>query len=284
MSDQFDSEDYEEKENFDDLDAENEFKKMKLALEHGMDLSKPLADSELPPEIEGQFLDYVQQWEDEMAKGKMILVYDLVGRPEWRPVAEIDDDEIGAELEKILELLHLNSLHLDTICPVDDRELYRFITEELFIKETNDIRIPGMMHCYIYEEYHPNHDHDIKNRCQELVDHIFNKENDQGHVPWSLADNVVCSGIELTKEALNKKLMLFRDAFSSFEVHEIDFTTILRNAEDAVADVMGYIRYTSVIDGSPESIDFEGECRFSLCRSDDWWEVDSFEIPGLTVA
>ena len=97
MSIPFDNEEENEEEEFDDLESENEFKKLKLALEHGMDLSKPLEESGLPPEIEGQFLDYVQQWEDEMAKGKMILIYDLIGRPEYKLVAEITDENMGEE-------------------------------------------------------------------------------------------------------------------------------------------------------------------------------------------
>jgi len=53
--------------------------------------------------------------------------------------------------------------------------LYRFITEELFKEELDDIKIEGMTHHYIYEEFHPNHEHDIKNRCKEFLDEFLNK-------------------------------------------------------------------------------------------------------------
>lgn len=283
MPEPFDNEEENEEDKFDDLEAENEFKKIKLALEHGMDLSKPLSDSGLPPEIEGQFLDYVQQWEDEMAKGKMILIYDLIGRPEYKPVADIADEDITAELERIIDILHTNSLHIDTISPVADRELYRFITEELFAKETNDIKIEGMMHCYIYEEYHPNHEHDIKNRCRELVEHITDKDKDDKQEPWSMADNVSYAGKEFTKEELSKKLIHFRDSFSSFSVQEMEFTAIHINEAINEADVIAHIHYSGVIEGSHETLDFEGECRFGLKREDEWWVIDSFEIPGVVV-
>lgn len=283
MPDPIDHEDGTEDEKFDDLESENEFKKLKLALEHGMDLSKPLSDSGLPPEIEGQFLDYVQQWEDEMAKGKMILVYDLLGRPEFKKEAEIDDHDIAAELEHMMDLLHGCSLHLDTISEVADRELYRFITEELFYKETNDIKIEGMMHCYIYEEYHPNHEHDIKNRCRELIDHLINKDAEEERVPWSLADMIHFSGRDYAKEELNKKLMLFRDSFSSFTLHQLDFTTVSIYEDITQADVVAPIHYSGVIDGSHDTIDFEGSCRFHLQMDGEWWLIDSFDIPGVVV-
>ena len=283
MSEPFDSEEDREEEEFDDLEAENEFKKLKLALEHGMDLSKPLSDSGLPPEIEGQFLDYVQQWEDEMAKGKMILIYDLIGRPDFKLVADIEEAEIPAELDRIMGLLHACSLHLDTISEVADRELYRFITEELFNKETNDIKIEGMMHCYIYEEYHPNHEHDIKSRCREFIEHITDKEDIKEQEPWGLDETISCAGKDYTREEINKKLLLFRDSFSSFTVHELEFSTIHINDSVTLADVIGHIRYSGVIDGSHEAIDFEGECRFSLKREEDWWVIDSLEVPGVVV-
>jgi len=283
MSEPFDNEEDQEEEHFDDLEAENEFKKLKLALEHGMDLSKPLSESGLPPEIEGQFLDYVQQWEDEMAKGNMILIYDLIGKPDFKKEGELDEAEISAELERIMGMLHANSLHLDTISEVTDRELYRFITEELFNKETNDIKIEGMMHCYIYEEYHPNNEHDIKSRCRELIEHITDKEEDKDQEPWSLEDIISCAGKDFTREELNQKLILFRDSFSSFTVHELEFTTIHINEAITLADVIAHIHYSGVIDGSHETIDFEGECRFSLKREEEWWVIDSFEVPGVMV-
>lgn len=47
---------------------------------------------------------------------------------------------------------------LDFLCDVDDAEAYRFITEELMDEEIDDIRIEGLRHCFIYEEFHPNTD------------------------------------------------------------------------------------------------------------------------------
>jgi hypothetical protein len=284
MQESFKSEEENDEEQFEDLNTENEIKKIKLALEHGMDLSKPLADTDMPPEIESQFLDYVQQWEDEMAKGKMTLVYELVNRPPWKPEAQIADEEITVELEKMLELLHNNSLHIDTISEVDDRELYRFITEELFNKETNDIRIPGMMHCYIYEEYHPNHEYDVKNRCNELVARITNKEKAGEETSWCLAKTIRYGNKNYSEEELSKKLINFRDAFSSFTVHEFEFASININEAKNKAEVMGQLHYTGVIDGSYETIDFEGACTFELKRDEEWWEISAFTLPGVVVS
>lgn len=70
-------------ENF-DQHTENELKKMKLSLEYGADFGAP--SGEVTPEVEGQFLDYIQMWEEQYAKRLTILVYDLLERPEYTPV------------------------------------------------------------------------------------------------------------------------------------------------------------------------------------------------------
>ena len=56
-----------------------------------------------------------------------------------------------------MNILNKNSIQLDTICDVEEREIYRFVTEELFSHKMDNMRIPGMMACFIYEEFHPNH-------------------------------------------------------------------------------------------------------------------------------
>ncbi|MBK6536623.1 MAG: hypothetical protein IPG09_02205 [Ignavibacteria bacterium] len=41
-----------------------------------------------------------------------------------------------------------NGIVLDTLCDYEDEVIYKFITEELFREETNNIRIEGMRHCF----------------------------------------------------------------------------------------------------------------------------------------
>jgi len=54
----------ENEEELEKIRLENEIKKIKLSLEHGMDLSHSYTDEELPPEVEGAFLDHIKQWEE----------------------------------------------------------------------------------------------------------------------------------------------------------------------------------------------------------------------------
>jgi len=261
-----------------DQHTENEIKKIKLALEHGMDLSEPLTNASLPPEIEGKFLDYIQQWEDQFAKRQMILIYDLAGRPEWKPVADIADDEIAGELERLLGILKKNCVKLDTICEVKERELYRFITEELFNMETDDIRIPGIMNCFIYEEFHPNHEYDARHKCTELLEHILDKECDMQL--RCLSEKVWCGENEFTKEEIRKKLTDFKDSFSSFTLLGFEYTAINMSDEKNEAEITAFIFYSGIIEGSDDTQFFTGSCSYSLSKEHDTWQIDKFEFPG----
>jgi hypothetical protein len=267
------------RENFEDLSAENEIKKIKLSLEHGMDFPKSFSNPELPPELEGMFLDQVQKWEDQYAQRKMISIYDLAERPAFRPISEILPDEVESELNRVLEILHQHSVVLDTLCDVDDSELYRFVTEELMNEETNDIRIEGMMHCFTYEEFYPNHEYDIKNRCTELVHHITDKELDGNTAPWGLAAEIWNDGSLFTKEQLNKKIVNFRDSFNSFEVHDFQYTAVNLDDDKNEAEAKAYIHFTGNIDGLAETVEFKGQCSFSLKCEYEWWTINKFELP-----
>ena len=111
---------------------ENEEKKKQLIEEHGAFFGNMTNENNLPPEIESQFLDNIKAFENEFQSAKQIQLYDFLGKPNYRKLEELTDAEVSKELERIMKLMSNNQVSLDTICEVDDRELYRFITEELF--------------------------------------------------------------------------------------------------------------------------------------------------------
>lgn len=265
-------------EQFDDLRLENEIKKIKLALEHGGHFISPI-DEDLPPELEREWLDYVQQFEEELAKRKKILVYNLIGRPPYRLVNNIPDAEITEELNKIRDILHHNAITVDTICKVDDRELYRFITDELFREETNDLHIEGMTTCFIYEEYHPNHDYDIRSRCNEFVNHILDKKKEWAPDYLGLAQIVTTNSRELTNKEVVAKIVQFRDSFSRFIILDFKIASVVINANTADAECV--IQYTATLEDSIEELKLSGHASFGLSYTSKLWVISKIDLPGL---
>jgi len=263
-----------------DLRIENEIKKIKLSLEHGGNFSA-MSNIGLPPEIEGKWLDYIQQFEDEFAKRKTISVYDFVGQPDFIPVNDIPDAAIKDELDRIIVELNEHSVLIDTICEVDDRELYRFITEELFAEETNDMHIEGMRTCFIYEEFHPNHEHDIKNRCREFIEQVLDKDDDWTPKFLSLTEEITSGDILMTDQQAIKKLEAFRDSFSSFALDHFDFTSIILSPAKDAANVACEMSYLATLEGSIETMEFSGLGSFELQLSNDWWAISEVHLPGF---
>jgi hypothetical protein len=281
MQEPFEDEPYEDEEGrLEQLRTENEIKKIKLSLEHGMNLDESFANTELPPEVEGAFLDYIEEFERQFAEKKNITVFELADKPEYVPVADLPEEEISQHLEALTGNLSEKGISVSTVSGVDDREMYRFITEELFQTETLDVRIEGMMHGFIYEEFHPVHPYDIKNRCEELIEHVIGADSNASIIPWCLNDTVTYGGELCSKEQLNSRIVVFRDFFESFSLDELSFPSVLVNDAGTQATAVAAIEYTSVVAGG-EVLHFAGEGRFELQNEHGWWLIHQFEIPGV---
>ncbi len=248
------------------LRIENEIKKIKLTLEYGATFSKPSENSELNPHIEAQFLDNIEQFEKAYNNCKQISIYDFIGKPEFRKTDDIPNEEINAELGKMINLMNESGIYLDTLCEVEDPVLYRFITEELFLHETDDVRIEGMSYNFIYEEFHPNHEYDIRNHSLEFINSFLDKEND-------------FYTYMLTKEAENNiELKNFRDAFTSFSLHHFEIQEI--NFDEEKAKVIFEINFSGAIEGSGEIQIYSGEGNIELLNTYDYWSIHKVKFPS----
>ena len=258
--------DHSNEEELEKLRMENELKKAKLMLEHGAIFSEP-EEGKISPEIENDFLNYIEQFERSFHNSEQISLYDFIHKPEYKLVDEIPDSAIGAELAKIINTLRENEISLDTLCDVQDRELYRFITEELFQHEIDNMRIPGMRTCFIYEEFHPNHEYDIRNNSTYGIRAFLNKKGD-------------FDTINFTKEARdNAWLKHFRDAFKSFSIKKLEITEVSFDEQNALANF--FIDFAATIEGSNERQRYKGNGSAELKNVYDFWCIDAIRFPEM---
>ena len=94
-------------------------------------------------------------FEKSFQKNEVSKVRDLLGKPALPSGETLSDKKLTEALDHVMKLLAAKSIALDTIYEVPDRELYRFITEELMEHEIQAIDIPGMVTHFTYEEFHP---------------------------------------------------------------------------------------------------------------------------------
>jgi len=255
----------------DDLEKirmENELKKMKLILEQGAVFSETSDKNPIPPLIENEFLNSIEAFEKGFQDAKRISVYDFIHKPDFRAYEDVPDSQISAELDRIMDILNENGIQLDTICDVEEREIYRFITEELFLHEMDDMRIPGMMNCFIYEEFHPNHEYDIREHSTDGIKSFLNKK-DKFYATF------------FTKEAEEDPgLKHFRDAFKSFSIKHFEIIEIRIEKENALVEYV--IDFLGTIEGSNEKQRYKGKGSIEMVYRYDFWCIQKIHFPQLT--
>jgi len=249
------------------LRKENEEKRQKLSEEYGAVFGSMTGNAELPPEIESQFLDNIMAFENSWKDVKQISLYEFIESPAYRRLDELNDTEISTELDRLLEVMNEHQVGLDSICKVTDAELYRFITEELFQHEIDDMHIPGMMTNFIYEEFHPNHEHDIRQHCTEFMQTYLDKANEYY--------TTFLSG-DATENDWHKH---FRDAFSSFILKKFKITGLSYDLKTNRGMVDFECDFIAKVAGSQEQLQFKGNGSFQIVYQWDFWCVDAVEFP-----
>lgn len=252
------------------LKTENDELKKKLTEDNGAFFgSMGIGDSILPPEIESLFLNHIMAFENAIQTAERIQLYDFLQQPGYQKIEDLTDAEITVELNRVMDLMNEHQVCLNTLCEVSDSELYRFITEELFLKEIDDIHIPGMNTNFTYEEFHPNHEYDIRNHSSEFINTYLDKETDY-------YTNM------LTSEAAKMDWHLhFREAFSAFKLFTFSITKIDFDIEKATVQFICEI--IGAVEGASESLCFKGDGELTLLLQWDYWSVDTVKLPQSSV-
>lgn len=248
------------------LEEENEFKKLKLNLEFGMDFSKN-SNPNLPPEIEGRFLDYVSNFENAFQNAKQISVYKKIGSPKFKSAASLSDDEITIELERIEEIMHQNGLNLDVLADYENenRLIYTFITEELFLHEIDDMDVPRMATHFIYEEFYPNHKYDLEKETEDFLSLFFNTKSDFYDEYHS-------------KDASNhEELNNFRSLFKKFKKKFFDFKDVTFDKQNAKVEFD--IDFWAKIKGTDAKINYSGDGSMTFEYEYGYWDLRKVTLP-----
>jgi hypothetical protein len=132
--------------------ALNQAKEQELIEKYDMVVSKV---QELDPELESIYLSQVEEFERQWKDRKLTTVWEFLGKPEIKPIDGLRPEEMQRELDRVFAIMAEHSMHLDTINKIPIEELYAFVTGPFMQEEMNDMRIPGMMHGFIYEEFFP---------------------------------------------------------------------------------------------------------------------------------
>jgi hypothetical protein len=261
----------------DEVRAENELLKLKLEMEHGM---SDMDVKSLSTDAENQWLNYIYNFEKEYKDAQRIKVLEFIGNPTYKSISEIEADEIPQELERVLGIMADNNVAIDFICDYADELKYRFITEELFECETDNMRIDGMMHCFIYEEFHPNHDYDLRRHGEDFLRWLFTKTWTEDCAKYEMTKTIRFQDKEYDGHGITQIILAFQDEAKKFDVKNNLITEVSFDMDQLKGHVkiaLSYDKYWT--DGS--ITEHSGDCYLYFESEYDWWGLSGFSLPGL---
>lgn len=108
---------------------------------------------ELDEEDDEEFISQVEEFKKVHTKSKMISVYKKIGKPKFTDINKLDPKKLKDELRRLIVALDDHNIIVHSHGEYDDKEKYRFITDEIFkefIEDDNKQHI-----TFVYEDYHP---------------------------------------------------------------------------------------------------------------------------------
>ena len=266
---------------------ENELLKLKLQAELGAQFGS-MPGVALPPEIEKQFLEQVMAFHKHIEDNPPVPMRNHLGNPDFKPSAELSEKALEEAWEALSFLLEEKQFRVDFLAEYPLALKYDFIIGELFDEETEVPVFEGQYICFIYEEFHPNHDYDIRRRTEEFMNGFF-----EGSFPetagWYLAGEVITGdGQPLPREQLQPLLDRFHGVFSAIKEYGYSIEGTSAQPDDELKSNMprlgfseGVIRYTVVLNDGQEQ-EITGPFKLYLQQVYEWWQIFSFHVHGFS--
>jgi hypothetical protein len=264
------------------LKMENDFLKMKLMLEQGAQFgSINNVNENIAPEIENQFLRNIMEFEKQFAEHKLIKVFDKIGKPtQFKPVSQIHDvdiDNAWHELDK-----YLNSYNIDlAVCSpnISNKELYRFTVEELFDYEIDDMDMPGMVTCFTYDQFYPDHVYEnTRIAIEECVSYILRKQPMEWTEHFRKENIQLNQHSSLSEEELKIIVNMFKQAYDELEIKEIT------GNECVVAEKESRVNgtYSVLASSGVDSCMLAGNWKVVFEKDDlGYWNIINVQIEGI---
>jgi hypothetical protein len=250
-----------------ELMMDNAVMRLQIESRDGAHLEK---SANIPPEIENMFLKRVMAFEEAAKYPKSTTIRKICGDIEFPDSLELDDMELEEEFNRAIDILENNKVTIDFLAEYDTKTKYDFIVNELLDYETEVIPLEGMVHGFIYEEFHPNAQMDIEARIEELFDFLVKDRDEENPELMWFADKI----IEINGEKCDGKRVLQRfnefvsagiwpEAFE-YEIKSIkvDDKKVNGCAEVELKDEHKKIR----------EIEIKLKCIY------DWWEVKELNV------
>ena len=119
-----------------------------------------------------EFSIWAERDSDDTCEKRFKTLYELFGKPKFRPVDNISNEQLPGEIQRLREVMRQHGVILKTFTEVHPREIYRFITKELFNMLTTGKLFPNPTNL-VYEEFHSNDEYQIRKAASDFARLLF---------------------------------------------------------------------------------------------------------------
>jgi hypothetical protein len=250
-------------------------------LEHGAEFQYSERAEPISPETEHEFLNYIMDFERQESMAKELTVFEVLGSPRHFPkVEEVPDDKMKALVNELMAYMRSRGIELTVFSPnVSSREIYRFVTTELFAHRMLHINMPGMITCFIYDEFHPDHPYEnSRTALNECMKEIFNTADLQ----WTFQYEQILElnqYDELSLDMFRKKVNSFKRKYGHIEplVLEVEDCTI--HGEKCVVSGRFEICFTNIHEHVLKTGSWN--VKFRYWKEMDIWMIYSVQVEGI---
>ena len=269
-----------------DFRLENELLKLKMQAEFGAHFCNP-DNLELPPELEHEFLNHIMEFHAEAGNRKSITVAAYLGNPVFPESKCLDKNGIQKHLKELQKLLMKHHIQVAFLAKYPEEIKYEFLSREFMDAELDVPLLDGMKVCFIYEEFHPNHEFDILQRTQEFMLSFFRTSGLP--VRSSLFNDFVISpeGYEYDLAGLERLIDRFHDVFERIDAPQFHVTESswqkdveLQENVPRMGFSEGMVKYQVQL-AKGETVEVKGPFKLYLQQSHGYWQVFSFHVHGF---
>jgi hypothetical protein len=262
------------------LRLENEIKKLNLEMEGAV---FQYMSEDFPLDLEKQFLDTIMGFETQSKNAVYMPLYKFLGEPFFLPFDVLPDEHLEQEFERLNDILQKNGVDLDFLCDYSLETRYRFITEEFLNHEISDMHIPGMINSFIFEEFHPNYEHDLRNDTESFFHAIMNLGSD--FVPYFLSPIMEMPNKGLVDRKMYEgRIAFFRDRFhllriNLLEIKKVTITDVSEISKTARVDFE--LDYEGIATDKHRKVSSADKGYLNFLFADDYWTINSIVFKGF---
>ena len=253
---------------------------MKLMLEYGAQFGGG-ENSEIPPEIEHQFLLNILAFEQQWEKNKTQTLFEAVKSPsQFLPHVDIPEEKIEQSWNELKEWLdRFNIRIIVSNRKIGPRELYRFTTEELFREKMEFPVSTEFINHFQYEDYHPDPGVENSRLALNCIFFIFN--NNPSIPLFKIRENQLRLNehYPLNNNSFDELIRGFKDRYENLVIKGVQ--VVCNETDKNTSVVKGEYDAEAIMPG--DILDFHGKWMviFEREAGSEQWEMTDILIEDI---